>query len=637
MNKKLICLFLTLIMLVSVCLVSCGEEDVDVPVTPLTTRTLSMFVVTDKTVYEIKVLDYVEKYLTTPDQCDDAHKAAAQKWIKDNVPSGTTPADFIAEQRPVAEQYGAVEEQINVITKKQYSIQLNIEYIREDVYYEHVKECLKTSNTGYTGVIEDSVTVENEIGVPEYLYPEIPATQVDILYIGDKVYFNEFVEDGLLSSLTNEINGTYKTLKTEIYPSYLNSLTIGGDLYGIPNNVPTGEYTYLLLNKELADKYSFSASDIDTWEECEKFLEVVADEVDAPILLPEGISESAYTPEDIFNNFLINTHYWSVSYEKVQGENVYKLDPAKFSLLGTSYIKEATQNGTSTTKYLFDNTLASSTQQSQLASLLHYMEKDYFKNASEGETYAISLFTGDIKEAQKYQNDYYMVLVNTPHIDEDGAYKGMFAVGAMTTNLSKSAQIISFIQTNPEIRNLLQYGIQGSNYVLDENECVISLEGNRYNMDINVTGNILKAYAPDTSYATYDEEGNIKDIWGLAKLQASHTLINPLFRFDINKAINNCEYKIDLKALEQVNALSEEYFDKLLEIDRTLSISEISELIKAMGRELNSNATLNKMKSNNYSTNNSDDATANGTSVAEAYYQWLFDNNLATVSSAAPQ
>ena len=637
MNKRLICLLLTLIMLVSVCLVGCDNENVDVPVTPLTTRTLSMFVVTDKTVYEIKVLDYVEKYLTTPDQCDETHKAAAQKWIKDNVPSGTTPADFIAEQRPVAEQYGAVEEQINVITKKQYSIQLNIEYIREDVYYEYVKSCLETKNSGYTGVIEESVTVENELGVPEYMYPEIPKTQVDILYIGDKAYFNQFVDEGLLSSLANEINGTYKTLKTEIYPSYLKAVTFGEYIYGIPNNIPTGEYTYMLINKKLADKYSFYAADIDTWEECESFLKIVADEVDAPIRLPEGISESGYTPQEIFENFLINTHYWSLSLDETQGNRVYKVEPNKFSLLGTSYTKDATQNGTSTTKYLFDNTLASSNQQSQLASLLHYMDKGYFKNATDDETYAVSLFKGDILEAQKYQDDYYMVVVDVPHVDEEGAYKGMFAVGAKTTNLSKSAQIIAFFQTNPEIRNLLQYGIQGTNYVLDENECVIPLEGNRYTMDINVTGNILKAYAPDTTYATYDEEGNVKDIWGLAKLQSSQTLVHPLFRFDINNAMNNCQYKIDYAAIDEINELSEEYFEKILQIDRSLSIAEIEDLIKAMGRELNSNPTLSKMKANNYSVNNPDDAAANGTSVAEAYYQWLFDNNLASSGTATPE
>ena len=614
MNKKLICLFLSLIMLVSVCLVGCGDEDVDVPVTPLTTRTLSMFVVTDKTVYEIKVLDYVEKYLTTPDQCEDAHKAAAQKWIKDNVPSGTTPADFIAEQKPIAQQYAAVEEQINIITKKQYSIQLNIEYIKEDIYYEYVKECLKTKNSGYTGVIEDSVTVENELGVPEYVYPEIPKTQVDILYIGDKTYFNEFVEEELLSSLSNEINGTYKTLKTEIYPSYLNAVTIEQSIYGVPNNVIAGEYTYLLLNKELVDKYSFLASDIDTWEKCEKFLAAVAGEVDAPILLPEGISESNYTAEEIFSNFLINTHYWSVSYEN----GSYSLNPNKFSILGTSYTKDATQKPSATDKYQFENALVSANQQSQIASLLHYMEKDYFKNAGEGETFAVSLFKGDVLEAQKYQDDYYMITLDVPHLDEDGAYKGMFAVGEKTTNLSKSAQIISFFQTKSEIRNLLQYGIEGQNYVLDDNQCVISLEGNKYNMDINTTGNVLKAYAPDTTYATYDEEGNIKDIWGLVKLQASVTLIDPLFRFDINNAISSCDYKIDNVALNDINGLSEEYFARLLQIDRSLSISEIKEIIKEMGRELNSNTTFKKMSANDYSAVNSADAMATGTSVAEA-------------------
>ena len=634
MNKKLICLFLSLMMLVSVCLAGCGDDDVEAPVTTLTTRTLSMFVVSDKTVYGTEILDYVEEYLTSPDSCDEEHKEGAQKWIKNNVPEGTSASDFIAEQRPICEQYEAVEEQINIITKKQFSIQLNIQYISEDIYYEYVKSCLETPNSGYTGVIEKSIAVENELGVPEYIYPWVPETQVDILYIGDKAYFNQFVEDGLLSSVASEINGTYKTLKTEIYPSYLNAVTINGNMYGIPNNVPTGEYTYLLLNKELMDKYSFSASDIDTWEDCEKFLEVVAGEVDAPILLPETLSEGSYTVEDILSSFLINNHYWSVTYEETENGLEYKVDPEKFSLLGASYLKDATQNGTSTTKYLFDNTLASSAHQSQLASLLYFMEKDYFKNVSEGETYAVSLFTGDAVEAKEYADDYYMVTLDVPHIDEDGAYKGMFAVGSKTTSLSKAVQIISYIDTNSELRNLLQYGIEGDNYVLDEQGCVVSLEGNLYNMDVNTTGNLFKAYASDTLYATYDEEGNIDDVWGLAKLQSSETLLHPLLRFDINYAIENCNYKIDNASLDEINALSEEYFAKILEIDRTLPLSEISEQIKNLGRELNTNKTVIKMKTLNYSSNNAQDAESRGTSVAEAYYSWLYNNGLASAISS---
>ena len=83
MNKKLICLFLSLIMLVSVCLVGCGdnEDDVEVPSTPLTTRTLSMFVVTDKTVYKSEILDYLEKYLKGDSSLTDENKKDIENFI----------------------------------------------------------------------------------------------------------------------------------------------------------------------------------------------------------------------------------------------------------------------------------------------------------------------------------------------------------------------------------------------------------------------------------------------------------------------------------------------------------------------------------------------------------------------------
>lgn len=633
MNKRLVCLFLSLLMIVSVLLVGCGDKQVEVPSTPITTRTLSMFVVTDKNVFDSKYLETVEKYLSGDSSLSENDKDNIKKWIDEYVPEGTSTIDFVNAQKKISAQYEAVEKAVNVITKKQFSTQLNIRYISEDVYYEYVKGCMLVPNSGYTGVIPNSVAVKNELDVPEYVYPDIPDTQVDILYIGDEIYFNEFVDEGLLLELELD-----KTLKTLVYPSYLQAVTVEGEIYGVPNNVPAGEYTYLLLNKELMDKYSFSPNGITTWEDCERFLAAVKDEVDAPIALPEGISEEDYDFEDILAAFLLNNHYWSVSYEETEDGLVYTLDPDKFSILGGGYTSSATQNGESTTKYLFDNTLSTLAHQSQMASLLYYMNQDYFKSAGADDTVAISLFTGDVVEAKQYQDDYYMVLVDVPHLDNDGAYNGMFAVASNTTdtNGTKALQIISYIATNAELRNLLQYGIEGTNYIIDDNGLVVELENNLYHMDVNTTGNILNAYATNDLYATYDEDGNIEDAWGLARLQASETLIHPLFKFDINDALadEDIEFAIDNVALDAVNALSDEYFAKVIAIDPALSISEIRDILKEFGRELLTDPDVIKMKNFIYSEKNADKAEKDGTSVAEIYYLWLYNNGLSSMMSS---
>lgn len=633
MNKRLVCLFLSLLIIVSVLLVGCGDKKVEVPSTPITTRTLSMFVVTDKNVFDSKYLATVEKYLSGDSSLTEENKNNIKKWIDTYVPEGTATIDFINEQKKISNQYEAVEKAINVITKKQFSIQLNIRYISEEVYYEYVKGCMLVPNSGYTGVIQDSVAVKNELDVPEYIYPEIPDTQVDILYIGDEIYFNEFVEEGLLLELELD-----KTLQTLVYPSYMQAVTVDGEIYGVPNNVPAGEYTYLLLNKELMDKYSFSPNSITTWEDCERFLAAVKDEVDAPIALPGGILEGEYDFEDILSEFLLNNHYWSVSYVETEDGFEYTLDPNKFSILGGGYNASATQNGEKTTKYLFDNTLSTLAHQSQMASLLYYMNQGYFKNVEEDDTFAVALFTGDVVEAKQCQDDYYMITVDVPHLDREGAYNGMFAVASNTTdtNGTKALQIISYIATNPEIRNLLQYGIEGTNYIIDDNGLVVELENNLYHMDVNTTGNIFNAYATNDLYATYDEDGKIKDVWGLAKLQTSETLVHPLFKFDINDALadDEIDFVIDNTALDAINALSDEYLKKVLEIDPTLSISEIRDLLKDYGRELLTNPDVIKMKNFTYSEKNGDKAEENGTSVAEIYYLWLYNNGLSGMMSS---
>ena len=636
MNKKIICLFLSLMMLVSAFLVGCGGNgNVEVPSTPLTTRTLSMWVVCDQNVFDYDLLLLAEKYLANDASLEEHQKSSIKEWIKNWVPEGKDASEFVKEQKKISQQYDAVEKAINVITKKQFSIQLNIRYISEEIYYDYVESCIRIPNSGYTGVIEGSLAVKNELDVPEYVYPVIPDTQVDILFIGDEFYFNKFVDEELISALTLD-----KTILTEVYPSYISAVTVDGKVYGIPNNVVSGEYTYLLINKQLADKYSFLANDMTTWEACESFLNVIKDEVDVPILLPDYLSEEGYTFDEILSEFLINNHYWSISYEENDGNYNYSVDDGKFSILGSGYQMNATQNGLSTTKYLFDVTLSSTAHQSQMASLMYYMNNGYFKNADEDDTVGISLFTGDILDAQQYKDDYYLVTVDSPRLNKENAYEGMFAVSTSTTNLSKSIQIISYFLTNSEVRNLLQYGIEGENYVLDDDGLVVALENNLYEMDINVTGNVLNAYAENTDYATYDEEGNIKDVWGLAKLQASETLVDPLFGFNFNDALahEDNSYPIDNAKLDELNAISEEYYQKILAIDKTLSIAEIRDVLRGYGRELATNATIIKMRNMTYSTTGTkeeNDAEKNGTSPAEVYYEWLLRNGLTKEITAA--
>jgi hypothetical protein len=103
----------------------------------------------------------------------------------------------------------------------------------------------------------------------------------------------------------------------------------------------------------------------------------------------------------------------------------------------------------------------------------------------------------------------------------------MFAVATTTLSVERSMQIITYLNTNTEIRNLLQYGIEGQHYIFDDKNEVKLMEdknGDKYEMDIYATGN---------AFLAYPEPGMKASIWENGKKQNRDSLVEPLLGFDL--------------------------------------------------------------------------------------------------------
>ena len=94
----------------------------------------------------------------------------------------------------------------------------------------------------------------------------------------------------------------------------------------------------------------------------------------------------------------------------------------------------------------------------------------------------------------------------------DQIVSSMFAVSAFSdaNTFNRAMEVVTYLNTNEEFRNLIQYGIEGTNYALDEvTDEVIKLTSD-YNMDLAKTGNMFIAY-PDADMPA--------NIWEMAKKQ----------------------------------------------------------------------------------------------------------------------
>ena len=167
--------------------------------------------------------------------------------------------------------------------------------------------------------------------------------------------------------------------------------------------------------------------------------------------------------------------------------------------------------------------------------------------------------------------EYYAYVAKYPMADEYALYGNMFAVSANTKNSEACMQIITLINTDSEVRNLLQYGIENVNYAIDEDTGVLHRLNQSYMMDIVKTGNC---------YIAYPEEGLPADYWEDAKVQSNQTLIDPLLGFDYNSRLAEYGYVLDNEQMDWAAQLAA---TNLAQIEACTDYDDLSSLIENIG------------------------------------------------------
>lgn len=530
MKKRLISLALCLVMMLSVFLTACGE-DTTADETDSGKMTLTMLVVTDRQVIYT-----------------DAEFAALSAQKQQEV-------------KEAQEQYAAVEAQINKVTKAKYNTALKIYYYTAEQYYDALEEKMlnteikvaesATANKLYKALTRSEKKLGNtdpvkvyEIFVEQYpqyaqyiadpsattdvpeeeidedIYPEVDGNQVDILFIGSYDKYVEYIEKGWLSKLNDSLNSTAKKLTAYIYPAFLGAVKYEKNYYAIPNNTIIGEYTALLVNKKMCDKYS-DITQITSLATALDLIETVAK------------YETGIDPYwcDSYEGFT-NVHFWNITYEDSVDETgaptrEFTIDTEAFSVLGTSYnanheaIAVANPN-----VFEFKNLFRDETFVNQLLTL-KTIEFEGYRGAKGSENeFAVGVLKGSGEDVAAYEEDYYIVILENPVATEADLFGSMFAVSNYTTDLSRAMQIVTFLNTDADFRNLFQYGIKGTNYKLNFDDCAERTDDNLYDMDIYKTGNMFIAYPDADRGMTYKTLEN-------AKAQDLDVVANPAMGFTI--------------------------------------------------------------------------------------------------------
>ncbi len=435
------------------------------------------------------------------------------------------------------------------------------------------------------GEVEEEYIL-NEWGIPELKYPDTEENQVDIIYVSGQERLIKYIENDWLAMLDDDLAGVGALIGDFVAPTLLEGVKYNGMTYAVPNNVAIGAYTYMLIDKQMYDEFGYGQnfSFDTTLVDCENFLKDVSANLDNKNSACYDVAPINSTFEETLQHF---AYFWNIGYEETEDDigNVRYEYPysanSGFSVLGALYGNPANVNR-GQIALGFNNLLANSTFQGILQTLKTYDINHYYYADNEmipGQKAAISYIEADYSvKAEAAENggvytdedgrQYYVTVVKYPEVGETELYGNMFAVCSATKYTYACVQILAALNTESTLRNILQYGVEGEHYNIDESTGLLSriklnAKGEVYDMDINKTGNCFVAHA---------EEGQPEDYWEIYKIQNGEAVINPLLGFDFSTHLENSSgttmSRSELENIQKANAYVAELMDSADSTDK---------------------------------------------------------------------
>ncbi len=498
LNKKIICLVLVFVFMLPFVLTGCSDSG-DVT-TGRTTKPLTF------TLYGI----------TGEGTTEEAIKAVEDAM---NVyTEGKFNTHIILRLYPESEYYNVLESKLAEIQKRLADEKAEADRKKREA------AAARSNNDGTTAAPaaapettaapETDADTYVEHGVVKSVFPEEKNTQVDIFMVRSAGKVQQYFGNGWVAPLNEQLSGSFKVLNTYISKQRLSLLSLEGKaledgtvekgfVYGIPNNgIVEDDYTYLLIRKEIADRFYYSPSDVDTLAELEYFL------IDAARDYPDYIT--------LYNDPVIGLDY-------VTDEP---------SLLGGI----VTQTTNAFTRTVPRDILTIPTYRTYLQYRYDWRAKDYTVNGdyysapSDGKTFAAAFLRGDSTLPEEYKDDYYVINYLNPIARADEFPGTTFCVSSYASNVDRCMEIISSLQTNTEFRDTFQYGVNGVNYEIDEITGLVKYLNHDYVMDPADTGNMF--------IMTPNEEMSERVLslaangWEKAKKEMRDVIVSPYCMFD---------------------------------------------------------------------------------------------------------
>lgn len=322
--------------------------------------------------------------------------------------------------------------------------------------------------------------------------------QMDLVFIESFDKLVEMIDNERLVSLDRYLEENYTIFSDYIQAAVMAGVKNAGNgtTYAIPtNSIITPEGSFMLFNGEVVKSLGLeeAISKVKKLSDVTEILAIVKQQ--RPDLIPvekpvttiadydfygeNGSAFGAANYEDVWLNLSGQAEQINGATLQDHYQLMYDWRLAGYFTLGAGFTKDDAPE------------VITTPHEGDAAALAN---KQYFMTVVDGSFY----------DVETWENEgYYVVTHKSPEYTTENSLKTFFGISANSTQKDRAMEILKMMTTDPELKNVLQFGIEDVDYSVNEDKVTITQFSKDYFMDFYGTGNTYIGYIPEEMGADY--------------------------------------------------------------------------------------------------------------------------------------
>lgn len=272
---------------------------------------------------------------------------------------------------------------------------------------------------------------------------------------------------GAFLDITPYLDTIGKDMKQIIDQRFWDGAEVDGKIFAVPNQKEISTAPMWAFTKEYVDKYNVPYQEIKTLQDLEPWLKIIKE--NEPNVVPFYITKQFSAPKS-FDELVEPIGIKLDGSNELKIENVFETD-------------EMRQNLDTLRKYYklgYINADSATAQDDKTVKR--------FVTKGDGQPYADVIWSKDLKY------DVVATQMMDAYVTNASTTGSMIGISKNTKNPEKSVEFLNLLNTDPYIRNLLNYGIEGTHYEKVEDNKIRILDDKNYVVGYYTLGNMFLTY-----------------------------------------------------------------------------------------------------------------------------------------------